>query len=236
MKGAGLAFGGVPMYPSSSCLFWRVPFRRPLDQPWVGGGGGWGSQSHPGGARLGHMVSAGCGQAPPSGAGTPNHPSPARAPPHGPVPAGPWERGGLMLRSAPLPAAVTAVRPAGPDARRAVRSVRGRHGRAAVRALRRRLPLALPLPRRRPARVSATARGWGAPIGSARVPPAPTTPGRARAARSLSSASRRAVLRCRSCSGDPGPPPGEAAPAPSPARPAPAQVGAPLGVGRAPRG
>nr|KAF6377105.1 autoimmune regulator [Myotis myotis] len=30
-----------------------------------------------------------------------------------------------------------------------------------------------------------------------------------------------AVLRCRSCSGDPGPAPGEAAPAPSPARPAP---------------
>lgn len=111
---------------------------------------------------------------------------------------------------------------------RAVRRVRGRHGRAAVCALRRRLPLALPLPRdRRAARVSATTAGaprrGGTPLAAA--PPTP------------SSAVRRAVPRCRSCSGDAAPAPVEGATAPNPARAAlgPAKVSASRG-GLTPRG
>lgn len=131
------------------------------------------------------------------------------------------------------------VRSAGPHVGRAVRSVRGRRGCAAVRSLRRRLPLALPLSRRVQARVSAMAgeAGWGGgPRGYGKDPSTP--PGRARAARSLFSV-RSTVLRCRSCSGDPAPTPapalapapGEGAPAPSSARqaPGPAKVSAAVG-------
>lgn len=160
-----------------------------------------------------------------------------RAPHHAVQPrAFPGEERGLRVRRVPLPVpGHGSFHPAGPGDRRTVRSVRRRHRGAAVRALRRRLPLALPLPGGRPARVSVTAWGRsGAPSGSARDSRLhPTISGPAGAAHSLSPSPRRAVLRCRSCSGDPAPAPGEGAPAPSPARPVtgPAKVSDPVGEG-----
>lgn len=129
---------------------------------------------------------------------------------------------------------------AGPHVGRAVRSVRGRRGCAAMRSLRRRLPLALPLSRRGQARVSAMAgeAGWGGgPRGYGKD--LSTPPGQARAARSLFSV-RRAVLRCRSCSGDPAPTPapapapapGEGAHSPSSARQAPGSAKVSVAVGK----
>lgn len=243
-KGLGWLFGGVPMYPSSSCPFWRVPFPRPLDR--LGRGPRPTKEERDGGAWFLRAAAQRC-KAPSFGGLGPQttprlrapllyaRPTPRSSP--GGVPEmrdGPGGGRGVAGWVTRPPRPPSRRRPpAGPGVRRAVRRVRGGRGRAAVRALRRRLPLALPLPRRRSARVSAMARGWGR---TQRPPPPrgsrlhPAAPGRARAARSLSSALRRAVLRCRSCSGDAGPAPAEGAPAPSPARPAPgpAKVSAPV--------
>lgn len=98
-----------------------------------------------------------------------------------------------------------------------------------MRTLRGRLPLALPLPRlRHSAGVSA---GLGRGRGRAGTPHQDSSrPGSPEGAPSLAPTGQpeaspplaRAALRCRACSGDTAPAPGEGAPAASPARPAPA--------------
>lgn len=112
-------------------------------------------------------------------------------------------------------------RSTGPGARRTLRGVRGRRGRAAVRTLRGRLPLALPLSRRRrSARVSAgPGRGRASGRGRAGAPHQDSSrPGSPEGAPSLApTSSPKPLLR------SPGPP--------CAAEPAPETLPPPLGRG-----
>lgn len=115
---------------------------------------------------------------------------------------------------------------AGPDAQRKVWGVRKRRGCAAVRTLRSRLPLALPLPGdRSTARVSVVGGGGGRG-GRRQLHPTHPTP-RGAPATQASCPPPSTSLRCKSCSGDRDP--GEAMRASSPPRaPEPPKVSAGL--------
>lgn len=139
----------------------------------------------------------------------------------------PGRRGRREEASVSLPArGHRDVRHAEPGARRAVRSVRVRRGLAAVRALRRRVPRALPPPGGRPARASATpGRGVAHPRPRDRRPRPPRPARRASARPPVRAEPSRAA----------GPAAGTPPRAPPARRPGPPRLVPPVGPGD-PRG